>query len=255
MKFDYNIEINSFLNKIYEHKVYEIAYENNLYNIDAKVLKDKFDLLKNTKIYLGSDMHEFIINLIPKGKDGYYFRCEIANYHNYSFPRLYDYKGEPLKNTNYNRYGVQLWESHMNDLLIEDIEGKFNQADFIDFIDNNLLSLICKINEYIKSRRDKEKIVIKFEDKSEILDIVKSLILNGGLDLSYAEFLTDMDKLRDEMIKFSTPFHMYNEFDKLEDDTLYCLDNFCKYNSLDLFDALINEKGFKFIDGVGLVKE
>ena len=42
--------------------------------------------------------------------------------------------------------------------------------------------------------------------------------------------------------------------DKLEDDLNYCLNNFFKYNNDELFNILVDEKNFKFIENVGLVR-
>lgn len=255
MKFDYNIEIEKILNKIYEYKICEIAYKNNLSNINKNTINNYKDLFKNNKVYFGSDLYDFIISLVPKDKDGYYFRCEIANYHNYLYPRLYDYLGNPLKNTNYNKFTVQLWESNMNDLLIEEIERNFSQKGYLDFIDKNLIDISENVNNFIKSCTTNNKITIKFLDKENLLDTMKSMILDNKLELSWAQLLVDMDKLRSEMIKFSTPFHIYNEFDKLEDNLDYCLNTFCKYNSNELFDILTKEYGFKYITNLGLVKD
>lgn len=254
MKFNYNIELNNILNNIYEYKVCEIAYKNNLPHISLKNAAEYEIILKNTNVYLGSDLHDFIISLIPNDKSGYYFRCEIANHHNYYFPRLYDYLGNPLKNVTYNKFAIQLWESYMNDLLIKDLGHKFNQINFCNFIDLNLNNMFDKINTYIDNTLNKNKITIFFDTKDDLLDVVKSMIIKKELDLSWAELLVDMDELRSEMTKFSAAFHIYNEFDKLEDNLSYCLNNFCKYDSSQLFDILIQEKGFKFIEKIGLVK-
>lgn len=135
----------------------------------------------------------------------------------------------------------------MNDLFIKNIERKFNQISFCDFIDSNINNMFNKINTYIDNTSSKNKITICFNHKDDLLDIVKSMIINKELDLCWAELLVDMDELRSEMTKFSANFHIYNEFDKLEDDLSYCLNHFCKYDSSQLFDILTLEKGFKFI--------
>ena len=56
------------------------------------------------------------------------------------------------------------------------------------------------------------------------------------------------------MIMYSTPLDMYNEYDKLEDELSYCLNKFFKYNNDELFNMLVNDKHFKFIDNVGLIR-
>lgn len=255
MKFDYNFELENILNHIYKHKIYNIAHENNILDINEESLAGCMDIFKNTKIYLGSDMDEFIVNLLPKDKDGYFFRCNIAKHHNYSFPRIYDYAGNKLKNVNYNKFALQLWEAHMNEMLIEDINRRFSQDSFISFIDDNLNNIVDSIASHVKDLNKDNEITIPLKDKEDLISVVKTMLLNKELDFSFAQLLVDMDELRNEMTKFTTPFHMYNEFDKLEDSLEYCLGNFCKYNSKELYDILINEKGFNFVDNVGLVRK
>lgn len=255
MKFDYNFELENILNHIYKHKIYNIAYENNILDINEENIANYINIFKNTKIYLGSDMDEFIVNLLPKDKDGYFFRCNIAKHHNYSFPRIYDYAGNKLKNVNYNKFALQLWEAHMNEMLIEDINRRFSQDSFISFIDNNLNNMVGSIVSHVKNLNKDNEITIPLRSKEDLISVVKTMLLNKELDFSFAQLLVDIDRLRDEMTKFTTPFHMYNEFDKLEDNLEYCLDNFCKYNSKELYDILINEKGFNFVNDIGLVRK
>ena len=80
------------------------------------------------------------------------------------------------------------------------------------------------------------------------------MILKNKLDISFAQDLVDLDKVREEMIINSTLLDMYNEYDKLEDELNYCLNNFFKYNNDELFNFLVNDKDFKFIENIGLVK-
>lgn len=80
------------------------------------------------------------------------------------------------------------------------------------------------------------------------------MILTNKLDISFAQDLVDLDKIREEMIMYSTPLDMYNEYDKLEDELSYCLNKFFKYNNDELFNMLVNDKHFKFIDNVGLIR-
>lgn len=255
MKFDYNFEIENILNHIYKHKIYNIAHKNNILDINKENLANCINIFKNTKIYLGSDMDEFIINLLPKDKDGYFFRCSIAKHHNYSFPRLYDYAGNKLKNVNYSKFAFQLWEAHMNEMLLEDVNRRFSQDSFITFIDNNLNNMIDSIISHVNDLNKDNEIIIPLKDKEDLIPSVKKMILNKKLDLSFAHIVIDMDALRDEMTKFTTPFHIYSEFDKLEDNLQYCLDNFFKYNSKELYDLLTNEKGFIFVNDMGLVRK
>ena len=81
--------------------------------------------------------------------------------------------------------------------------------------------------------------------KEFLLNVVKSMIVKNELDFDYAHMLVDMDKLRTSMTESAATFDMYNEFDKLEDDTRYCLDNFSKYDTFELYDFLVNEQGFE----------
>lgn len=253
MKFNYNIELDKILSKIYEYKLYEIIKKNNILNINAKNIDIHLETLKNTKIYLGSDMDNFIISLVPDGKEGYLFRSEIAKYHNYSYPKLYDYAGNILKNVNVNKFAYQLWESHMNDMLVEDIRRRFSQANFQNYLDNNLESMLNDINLYIENSSKDNIITIPYKNNDNLVDIVKSMILNNKLDSSWAQLLIDMDKLRDDMIKNSIAFHIYSEFDKIEDELEYCLNKFCKYDTSSLYELLVNEKGFEYVENVGLV--
>ncbi|WP_042272985.1 hypothetical protein [Faecalimicrobium dakarense] len=253
MKFDYNFEIENILNHIYKYKIYNIAHKNNIINVNEENLADYINIFKNTKIYLGSDMDKFIINLLPKDKDGYFFRCAIAKHHNYSFPRLYDYTGNKLKNVNYNKFAFQLWEAHMNEMLLEDINRRFSQDSFIEFIDNNLNNMLDSIVLYVKNLNKDNEIIIPLKNEEDLIPTIKTMLLNKELDLSFAQIVVDMDALRDEMTKFTTAFHIYSEFDKLEDNLQYCLDNFFKYDSKELYNLLTTEKGFSFVNDIGLV--
>lgn len=253
IKLEYNLELNNILNKIYQHKMYQIAIKNNFYNINNENVNNYLYILKNTKIYLGSDMDDFIKSLIPKDKKGYFFRSEVAKHHNYSYPRIFDYTGEKLKNITVTKLAYQLWESHMDEILIEDIRCRFSQSNFILFLDNNFNNIINNINLYLKKSSESKSIIIPFKKGDDLVQIVKSMILNNELDFSWAQMLIDMDEMRDDMVKWSIAFHMYSEFDKLEDELEDCLDKFFKYDSSSLYSFLVNEKEFKYIDGVGLI--
>lgn len=254
MNFNYKLELENILNSVYEYKLFEIISKNKDLNSNIDSISDYKEIIQNTKIYFGSELYDFILNLIPKDKDGYFFRCEIAKSHNYSFPRVYDYLGNPLKNLNSNKFAIQLWESHMNNFLLEDLEIKFNQNDFSSFVESHLEILKPKFKKKLNEYNENSKIVIQFNSLDNLALTVKNMILNGSLDFSYAQDLVDLDKLRDEMSKFSATFHIYNEFDKLEDDLEYCINKFFKYNSNELLNFLIKEKGFKIKEGIGLIK-
>ena len=253
MTTDYNIELNNILNKIYQYKAFQIALKNNFLNICSKDSKNYLNILKNTKIYLGNDMEDFIKNLIPKGKDGYIFRLKVAKHHNYSYPKIFDHKGNLLKNITTNKLAYQLWEAHMDELLINDISQKFNQDNFIEFLDNNFDDIINDINLYIKKSNSEKSVTIPFKKGDDLVKTVKSMILDKKLDFNWVHLLIDMDKVREDMIKWSIAFDMYNEFDKLEDELENCLNKFFKYDSVSLYDFLVNEKNFKYIDDIGLV--
>lgn len=255
MNFNYNIEIEKILNKIYEQKIYDIAMKENLDTITKENISNFSNLFKSYKVYLGSDMDNFIVNSIPADKDGYFFRASIAKHKNYSYPKLYDYLGNPLKNVSYRDYAYQLWEEHMNEMLIADIQYKFNQNDFIKFVDENLDSLAENIISNINEYKNSHKITIPLNSKEDTLEIIKSMILNKDLDFTWAELLIDMDAVRNDLALNTVAFHMYNEFDKVEDELEISLNKFCKYNSLELFDLLTKKMNFKFIENIGLVSQ
>ncbi|MCR8745057.1 hypothetical protein [Romboutsia lituseburensis] len=254
MKFNYKLELKNILNNVYEYKLFEIISKNKDLNNNIGSICDYKEIIQNTKIYFGSELYDFILNLLPKDKDGYLFRCEIANNHNYSFPKVYDYLGNPLKNSNSNKFAIQLWESHMNNFLLEDLEIMFNQNDFSSFVENQLEILKPKLKKDINKYNENSKIIIPFNSFDDLVLTVKNMLLDATLDISYAQSLVDLNKLRDEMSKFSATFHMYNEFDKLEDDLEYCINNFFKYDSNELLNFLVKEKRFKLKEGIGLIK-
>ena len=256
MKFNYNLELSNLIENIYKEMIYKIAIN----NINIDFTKDNLDalikLLVNEHVYLGNDMDDFIINYIPTGHDGNLFRCAIAKHHNTLHPRFENYKGEPIVDSTYNKFALLLWEAHMNNLLISDIQNLFSQDEFISFVNNkldsNIEEIICRINEY-KSKS--KTITINFDKKQYLLNVVKNMIVRNELDFDYAHMLVDMDKLRDDMTKMSAAFHLYDEYDKLEDDTRYCLDNFSKYNSFELYDFLVNTQGFELLNDGCLIKK
>jgi len=251
--YDYNTELKNILNKIYEAKIHDIIKKNNFNNINENNIDSIINKIKSTSVYLGSDLDDFIINLIPTKDAGYFFRCEIAKYFNYSYPRLFDYLGNPIKNISSTKYAIRLWEDSMEDLLIDDVRSNFNQADFNNFVENNFKLLYKDIINAINT--EKLDIIIPVENKSDLIVTLKSMILNNELDSSFIDLLVDIDKVRDYMEKFVVSTDMYNEFDMIEDSLEKCIDNFPKYTCEQLYDILINEHSYIPISGVGLVKK
>ena len=80
---------------------------------------------------------------------------------------------------------------------------------------------------------------IAFSNKSELVSVIKDMLLKNELDISFAQDFVDLDKVREEMIMYSTPLDMYNEYDKLEDELSYCLDKFFKYNNCLLYTSFL----------------
>jgi hypothetical protein len=254
MKLSYSLELSNILENIYKEMIYKIAIN----NINIDFTKDNLDilikLLVHEDVYFGNDMDDFIISCIPTGHDGNLFRCAIAKHHNTLHPRFENYKGEPIVDSTYNKFSLLLWEGHMNTFLISDLQNLFSQDGFISFVNNkldsNIKEIIYRINEY-KSKT----ITINFDKKQYLLNVVKNMIIRNELDFDYAHMLVDMDKLRDSMTKMSAAFHIYDEYDKLKDDTRYCLDNFCKYNAFELYDFLVNIQGFELLNDGCLIKK
>lgn len=256
MKYSYNYdtELENILNEIYKNKIYNIAAKNNISKIDDTNLSNIVNIFTSTHVYLGSDLDDFIISLMPTGDAGYFYRVEISKHFNHSYPRLFDYLGNPIKSESSNKFALKLWQSNTEKMFIEDIRSKFNKENFYSFVKRNLLIMADDITSFINKLNKEKEIIIPISDKSELLSNVKSMILDNKLDSSWIELLIDIDELRSNMQKYSAEFDIYSEFDKLEDDLEECLNQFCKYTSEDLYECLINEKGFNFIENVGLVK-
>ena len=251
--YDYNTELKNILDKIYEAKIYDIIKKYNFNNINENNIEHIINKIKSTSVYLGSDFDDFIINLIPTEDSGYFFRCEIANHFNYSYPRLFDYLGNPLKNISCTKYAIRLWESSMEDLLIDDVRNNFNQEDFNNFVENNFKLLYKDIINTINN--EKLDIIIPVENKSNLIITLKSMILNNELDSSFIDLLVDINKVRNHMERFVVSTDMYNEFDMIEDSLERCIDEFPKYTSEELYDILVNEHSYIPINGIGLVKK
>ncbi|MDU2197611.1 MAG: hypothetical protein E7E21_04215 [Peptostreptococcaceae bacterium] len=252
--YNYNTELENILNEIYKNKIYNIAAKNNISKIDDTNLSNIINIFTSTHVYLGSDLDDFIISLMPTGDAGYFYRVEISKHFNHSYPRLFDYLGNPIKSESSNKFALKLWQSNTEKMFIEDIHSKFSKENFYSFVKRNLLIMADDITSFINKLNKEKEIIIPISDKSELLSNVKSMILDNKLDSSWVELLVDIDELRSNMQKYSAEFDIYSEFDKLEDDLEECLNQFCKYTSEDLYECLINEKGFNFIENVGLVK-
>lgn len=253
MKFNYNLEINNILNKIYNKKIFDLAYENKISNIDLNNIKFYKDKFKSFNIYLGNELENFIIDLLPKDKEGYFFRCNVSKYKNNYYPKIYDNLGNKLEYVSDSKFAIILWQDHINNLIVEDVYKSFSKENFHNYIDDNLENIYEDINKSVINFNN-TNITIAFSNKSELTSVVKEMILKNKLDISFAQDLVDLDKIREEMIMYSTPLDMYNEYDKLEDELSYCLNKFFKYNNDELFNMLVNDKHFKFIDNVGLIR-
>ena len=166
---------------------------------------------------------------------------------------LYNEKGEPLKDYTHNNFTTTFWRDFTNETFISDLNSKFSNKDFYDYVDKNFdtiyMNLIKKI-EIFKS----ENIVTISYNENNLVNTVKKMIINRKLDFSYAFSFVDMNKLREEMENLAIDLSFYDEFDKLEDDLEYCLNKFFKYNDKELYDLLINKENFTLMDGNKLVK-
>ena len=58
MKFNYNLEIDNILNKIYKRKIFDLACENNISNIDSKNIESYKYQFKSFEVYLGSEIRK-----------------------------------------------------------------------------------------------------------------------------------------------------------------------------------------------------
>ena len=252
---NYQLELQNILHKIYEYKIYNILLKENIESLKGKNLEDIENLIKSEEVYLGNDLDDYIINLIPKDFEGYLFRKLICQAHNLTYPILYDEDGQPLKDHNFNKFSKVLWIGHTNNCLIRDIYNIFTEDDFHKYVSINLSKIYDNIISDIKNHKDKNRIIIPFTNKSDLKKTFKKMIINGKLDFYYALLVVDMDNLRNHMIKLAIDFSYYDEFDKLEDNLEECLDKFFKYNNDELLDLLINNENFELINNVGLIKK
>ena len=136
--YNYNTELENILNEIYKNKIYNIAAKNNISKIDDTNLSNIINIFTSTHVYLGSDLDSFIINLMPTGDAGYFYRAEISKHFNHSYPRLFDYLGNPIKSESSNKFALKLWQSNAEEMFIEDIRSKFSKENFDNFVESNL---------------------------------------------------------------------------------------------------------------------
>ena len=149
MKFNYNLEIDNILNKIYKRKIFDLACENNISNIDSKNIESYKNQFKSFEVYLGSEIEEFIKDSLPKEKEGYFFRCDVSKHKNNYYPKIYDNLGNKLASGSDSKFANILWEAHINNLIIKDVYESFNKEKFHEFIDNNLENIYEDINKNI----------------------------------------------------------------------------------------------------------
>ncbi|WP_297135435.1 hypothetical protein [Terrisporobacter sp.] len=251
---NYQLELRNILDKIYDYKIYNILLKKDIDKLNENNIDHIKSLLINEEIYLGSDMHDFIINLISEGFEGYNFRKTISIVHNITYPLLYDENGNTLKNYTFTNFAKKLWEENTHELLITDLYSMFSQEDFIKYINDNMNKICSDILIKVKDFKNNKNITIPFKDISKLSNSFKKSILDGKLDFSYAISYIDMDLLRDDMMKNVVDLDFYDEFDKLEDDLEECLEKFFKYNNEELLNTLVNKDGFELVEGIGLVK-
>ena len=92
---NYELELKKYLNKIYDKKIYDILIKENIEKLSSLNLDEIKSLINSKEVFLGSDLNDFIISLIPEGYDGYLLRKTISKCHNLTHPILYDENGQP----------------------------------------------------------------------------------------------------------------------------------------------------------------
>lgn len=250
---NYQLELRNYLNKIYNEKIYQILVKEDLPKLKTMNLDEIKSLICSKEIYLGSDLNDYIINLIPEGFNGYLLRKTISENHNLTHPLLYNEKGEPLKNYTHNNFTTTLWRDFTNKTFINDLNSKFSNKDFYDYVDKNFDTIYINLIKKIEIFKSENIATIPYNENN-LVNTVKEMIINKKLDFSYAFSFVDMNKLREEMENIAIDLSFYDEFDKLEDDLEECLNKFFKYNDKELYDLLINKENFTLIDGNKLVK-
>lgn len=239
---NYQLELITYLNKIYDKKIQDILQKENLNKLMKLNLNEVKSLVKSNEVFLGSDLDEFIINLIPCNFEGFLLREAISKAHNATYPILYNKMGEPLKNYTHNNFALTLWEEFTNKNFIDDLRESFSQESFNNYVNENLDTVYDELINNIKIFKSENNITIPYNNN--LVDTVKEMILNNKLSFSYALSLIDMDALRQEMSNVSVDLNFYDEFDKLEDDLEECLNKFFKFNHEELSDFLINKENF-----------
>ena len=250
---NYQLELLTYLNKIYDKKIEDVLIKEDIDKLKNLNLNEIKSLIKSKEIFLGSDLNEFIINLIPKEFDGYLLREAISKAHNINYPMLYNENGEPLKNYTHNNFATILWQDFTNEAFINDLYNKFNKEDFNTYIDENLDKIYNHIINKVKIFKSENSIVIPYI-KNNLVNTFKEMLIKKELPFSYALSVVDMEALRDYMTKFAISLDYYDEFDKLEDDMEECLNNFFKYDEENLLNFLVNNENFVLIDNNKLVK-
>lgn len=240
---NYQLELVNYLNKIYDRKIYDMLIKEDINKLTS-LNKDKIkSLLKSQDVFLGSDFNDFIINLIPEGFNGYLLRKSISKAHNITYPILYNEKGMPLKSYSYNSFAITLWEDFTNESFISDLDNIFSEEDFKTYVNNNLDKIYNDIIKQVKIFKNENAIVIPY-DKNNLINTIKSMLIKGSLPFSYAISVVNMDALRNHLTNFTVSLDYYDEFDKLEDELEWCLNNFFKYDEESLLDFLIEKENF-----------
>ena len=251
---NFDFYINEIMNYIYKQKTYRLAYilEKDLSADYSNLLDMLINYTNNNHIMLDIDTEDTIRDFINTSSENYFIRKAMSVEKNYLYPQLFDNNGNARKDSSYSPALITIWKNDMDELYIEEVYSRFNKDSFVQFIKNNFNNISDEIISYIKDKKQDSKIVINCTSKDDVLNSVKNMILDKSLPFEWVDFLVDMDSLRDEMLLLAGDLSIYSEYDKLEDETKYCLDNHCKYDSNELFDVLTKEKGFIWDDKLGL---
>jgi len=251
---NFDFYIDQIMNYIYKQKTYRLAYilEKDLSDDYSNLLDVLINYTNNNHIMLDIDTEDTIRDFINTSSENYFIRKAMSVEKNYLYPQLFDNNGNARKDSSYSPALITIWKNDMDELYIEEVYSRFNKDSFVQFIKNNFNNISDEIISYIKDKKQDSKIVINCTSKDDVLNSVKNMILDKSLPFEWVEFLVDMDSLRDEMLLLAGDLSIYSEYDKLEDETKYCLDNHCKYDSNELFDVLTKEKGFIWDDKLGL---
>ena len=111
---NYQSQLTIYLNKIYNKKIENILQKENIDKLMELSIDEIKSLIKSQEIFLGSDLNNFIINLIPSGFDGYLLRKSISKEHNVVYPVLFNENGEEVKNYTHNNFALSLWYDFTN---------------------------------------------------------------------------------------------------------------------------------------------